>query len=96
MIPMIEGTTIIGMTGAGIEIHQAAEVSVVASRNLLVATETFSGAPITRFSTGTLAQPAPSGHASHEADTDKRMSPGSCDGSSSQCSCRMRARDRHR
>ncbi len=28
-------------------------------RNLLVATETLSGAPITRLSTGTLAHPAP-------------------------------------
>jgi hypothetical protein len=38
---------------------QAAEVSVMDSRNLLVATLIFKGAPMSRFSTGTLAQPAP-------------------------------------
>ena len=59
MMPTMDGTTIIGSTAPWFRYTQAADVSVMESRNLLVATDILSGAPIMRFSTGTFAYPAP-------------------------------------
>ena len=59
MIPTSEGTTIMGITQPLFMYIHAAEVSVMERRNLLVATLIFSGAPMSRLSTGTLAHPAP-------------------------------------
>ena len=60
IIPITEGTTISGSTAPLFIYIQAADVSVIDNRNLLVATEILMGAPINRFNTGTFAHPAPS------------------------------------
>jgi signal transduction histidine kinase len=53
--PTMEGTAIRGMTHPRFMYIQAADVSVMDSKNLLVATDTFRGTPIRRLRTGMFA-----------------------------------------
>src|SRR3954465_7390288 len=53
--PMIDGTTRIGSTAPRFRYTQAAELSTTESRRPEVATESLSGAPISRLNAGTFA-----------------------------------------